>query len=141
MRSGAIKFAVICSGSAGTVTSAMTASPRAPSRAARSGAPPESRRALRENGGSGPPARRSCRSVATGRRPSRLRLLALLLPRGRHLIEAARLLERGILVLLPNGAVDLFTVDAHLRRSLDSEPDLIPLHLEHSHGDGITDAN
>ena len=50
-------------------------------------------------------------------------------------------MKRGVLVLLANGAVDLFPIDAHFRRGLDPEPDLIALHLEDPHGDGVTHAD
>src|SRR5213594_757409 len=115
--------------------------PGGSNRGARSGAPRESRRGPRGSEGCARREPRSPRSAASGRRRSRLRLVALLLPRGGHLFEAARLLERGLLVLLANRPVDLFAVDAHVRRGLDPEPDLIPLHLEDPHGDVVTYAD
>src|SRR5262245_7356223 len=64
-------------------------------------------------------------------------LVALALPRGRHLVEDAALAKRGFLVLSPNCPVDLFAVDANLRRRLDPQADLVALHLEHPDGDGV----
>src|SRR5262245_17994829 len=62
----------------------------------------------------------------------------LALPYDGGLLEPLGLLERRLLVLSSNRPVDLFAIDADVGRGLDPEPHLIPLHLEHPDGDGVT---
>src|SRR5262249_24961872 len=118
-----------------------TASRGGSSRATRSAARSESRSAPRRGGALGSRARRSFRTAASaaGRAPP-LVSGGLVLPRLQRLIEAAPL-AGGVLVLLPDRAVDLLAVDPDVRRGVHAQADLVALDLQNAHRDRVADAN
>src|SRR5262249_11427721 len=57
------------------------------------------------------------------------------------LIEDMGLGHRPLVGLLADRPIDFLAVDAHVRGRLDTQADLVSLHLDDSHGDRLTDAN